>query len=97
VGGSEDGFIFHRDGVCSESEASPKAKLTPADLRAVEYLRKRGDEGATWGDLGEVVPANGSRSRALKKLLHVGYATKVGGRYYHHTVESESGDSIPEM
>jgi 5S rRNA maturation endonuclease (ribonuclease M5) len=93
---SVGGGVFSRSAGTIEDEG-PSTELTALQREVYEYIRKRGAEGAAWGDILDGTGCSkGSLSPTLKKLDRLDLIEKDNGRYYAKRTEPEKSLYTPD-
>ncbi|MDP9438840.1 MAG: AAA family ATPase, partial [Actinomycetota bacterium] len=93
---SVGGGVFSRSAGTIEDEG-PSTELTTLQREVYEYIRKRGAEGAGWGDILDGTGCSkGSLSPTLKKLDRLDLIEKDNGRYYAKRTEPEKPVDKPD-
>ncbi|PLS85063.1 MAG: hypothetical protein CYG60_14565, partial [Actinobacteria bacterium] len=93
---SVGGGVFARSAGTIE-EMGPPTELTTLQREVYGYIRKRGAEGAGWGDiLSGTGGSKGTLSSTLKKLVRLNLIEKDNGRYYAKRTEPEKPVDTPD-
>ncbi len=91
IGGTADGFILERSAGTLDVGLTTET-MAPSRRKVYTHCKEKGDEGATWKELLQLLDGSKSTlSRTITELTQWNLIYKRANRYYaHHPVEPES-------